>query len=848
MTRQILFQIHWFLGITAGVVLAVIGVSGAAFSFNEELMRWLSPGIATMTAQNRPRLSPDELVARGERQRPGKRVMLLEVESDPQSNPKATFEFDEGDASFGISYLDPYTGRLLGTPVGMQQFISISALHQWLLVPGHENGPGRFITGATGIALIYFATSGIYLRWPRRMLDLRSWFVLDWRMTGRNFYRALHAVTGAWVALIYLLSALTGLYFAYDWYKNAVQYTLTGHASGEELVSVYGTLAVGVHVPDRPGRVSLDVALNRFRHETGGQPYDKITFTKPLEGSEVGIFAKAHGARHLTQGDYMSVDGTSGRVLRPLSTYAQRPMSEKILIGMYDVHRGSYFGTVGRIAICLVSLGMPLFTVTGFLLYIARRKKKAELRADAVESGTRSVVEIDAAHSILVAYATQTGSAERLAWRTAAALPAARLVRLGQLKPAELAATRQALFIVSTYGDGEPPDEARRFASREMETAQGLGELSFSVLALGDRQYPDFCAFGHRIDRWLSERGARRLYDLVECDTGTDVNALRLWQTRLAELGGRSDPDAWGAGGFQPWRLVERQHLNPNSAGEGAFHIALEPAASKPDRWMPGDICQILPRQHPRRIDAFLKTRGLDSDDVLLSKLAVSVLPAPEVTAGVDRGSILAGLHPLQPRDYSIASLHESNRIELLVRQTRTLDGSYGMGSGWLTDGAQLGDHIDVRIRPNSAFRSPSDAAAPLILIGNGTGLAGLIAHLRQRAATAGAAPVWLLFGERSAAHDAFYEDELRDYLDRGVLARLDRAWSRDANCGRYVQHLLSEAGPELGRWVEGNAMIMVCGSLKGMAASVDAALRQELGNETVDALIGEGRYRRDVY
>ena len=79
-------------------------------------------------------------------------------------------------------------------------------------------------------------------------------------------------------------------------------------------------------------------------------------------------------------------------------------------------------------------------------------------------------------------------------------------------------------------------------------------------------------------------------------------------------------------------------------------------------------------------------------------------------------------------------------------------------------------------------------------------------------------------------------------------LQHLDLAFSRDQAEKRYVQALLREQHERLRAWLAEGAAIYVCGSLQGMAGGVDAVLRELLGDETVDDLVEEGRYRRDVY
>ena len=173
-------------------------------------------------------------------------------------------------------------------------------------------------------------------------------------------------------------------------------------------------------------------------------------------------------------------------------------------------------------------------------------------------------------------------------------------------------------------------------------------------------------------------------------------------------------------------------------------------------------------------------------------------------------------------------------------------DGDLGLGSGWLTHVARLGDEIDLRLRSNRNFHAPDDDR-PMILIGNGTGLAGLRALLKARLA-AGRHRNWLVFGERQAAHDWFCRAEIEGWRDAGQLERLDAVFSRDQEERRYVQHLLREQAHMVRAWTDAGAAVYVCGSLQGMAGGVDEALRDILGDARLQQLLHDGRYRRDVY
>jgi len=424
-------------------------------------------------------------------------------------------------------------------------------------------------------------------------------------------------------------------------------------------------------------------------------------------------------------------------------------------------------------------------------------------RADALRSA--SLAPSEDARAVLVAFASQTGLAEELAWMTGRSLSdggvPARVVPLGDLAPTALRSADRLLIVASTTGEGDAPDAMSRFVRQSMNAPADLAGLSYGLLALGDRSYADFCGFGRALDDWLRRSGAEPLFDRVEVDDG-DAGAIRHWQHQLGLLTGSNAQPDWAPPAYEPWRLVERTHLNPHSPGGEAWLLAFEPVGHSPG-WIAGDIAEI----------------GLP---------ALEGRPSP--------GS----------REYSVASLPADGRAELIVRRVHRPDGAPGLASGWLTHGLMQGGEVGMRIRTNRSFHGPAPDT-PLILIGNGTGLAGLRAHWRARAGQA-SARTWLMFGERTRAHDAFLDSELQTALESGVLTRIDRVFSRDAGDGRYVQALVTEHAAELRDWLGRGAVILVCGSLEGMSKGVHEALEAALGAELLRDLVETGRYRRDVY
>ncbi|MGQ7815572.1 PepSY domain-containing protein [Metapseudomonas furukawaii] len=853
MFKKILFQLHWLFGISAGLVLALMGITGAAYSFQDEILRALNPETLKVEVREQGVLPPAELVRRIEAAE-GKTVSGLWVETGGDHAARVFFTPPPGERRGPMRWFDPYTGELLGHPTGQQFFGLMLQLHRFLAMGEF----GKQITAACTLILIFFCLSGLYLRWPRKAGNWRAWLTLDWSRKGRSFNWDLHAVAGTWCLAFYLLAALTGLFWSYDWYREGLNRLLSdapaglqgkpGERRGE------GRARPGMQAPSGPPLVVDYDALWKSIRETAGPTLSAYNLRLPPAGGQPAqVFYLLEDAAHPRALNRITLDPATGKVARS-ERYTEKSFKAQLLASVYALHVGEYFGLAGRILMMLASLAMPLFFITGWLLYLDRRRKKRAAKAARGDLGHSNGEE-----SWLIGFASQSGLAEQLAWQSAGQLQAAgvpvRVEPLARLDGAALAETRNALFVVSTFGDGEAPDNARGFERKVLGQASQLAGLSYAVLALGDRQYEQFCGFGRRLQAWLQGQGAKALFDPVEVDNA-DQQALQHWQQRLAQLSGSGVLTPWNGPVFDSWTLEGREHLNPGSQGESTWMLRLRAPAHGQADWKAGDLVEILPRQAEPVIDAWLARHHLDGEapveldgvrQPLRQALAGRQIPDSfEHLVGLQPQALIQALIPLAAREYSIASLASDGVLELIVRQERRPDGCLGIASGWLTHYLPLGAPVPLRVRRNSRFHLVEDDR-PLILIGNGTGLAGLRSLLKAAIAD-GRTRNWLLFGERNQAHDFYCRDELQGWLARGELQRLDLAFSRDQVGKVYVQDRLREAAAELRDWLDQGAVIHVCGSLQGMAEGVDRVLRDLLGDDAVQQLGDEGRYRRDVY
>ena len=226
-------------------------------------------------------------------------------------------------------------------------------------------------------------------------------------------------------------------------------------------------------------------------------------------------------------------------------------------------------------------------------------------------------------------------------------------------------------------------------------------------------------------------------------------------------------------------------------------------------------------------------------------------------------GPFLNALAPLQPRLYSIASSLRAHPDEVhltvgVVRYDLNGRGYHGVASNFFAEHLAEGRRVPVYIQPSHGFALPADSSKPVIMVGPGTGIAPFRAFLEERSATGATGKNWLFFGAQHEAGDFLYRDQLETLVRDGELTRLSTAFSRDQAQKIYVQHRMIEHAAEIWAWLNEGAYFYVCGDAKRMAADVDAALKEIVGEQGkmdaaaaaafVKQLAKDGRYCRDVY
>jgi sulfite reductase (NADPH) flavoprotein alpha-component len=486
------------------------------------------------------------------------------------------------------------------------------------------------------------------------------------------------------------------------------------------------------------------------------------------------------------------------------------------------------------------------------------------------------------------------------------------------------------LIITSTYGEGEMPDNAQMlWEAISSDEAASLQHMKYSVLALGDTSYDQFCQAGIEWDQRLAELGAERIYNRIDCDVDFEEPA-ELWISEviphMAEGASTTiivDSDAamieapkYSRKNPFPAKLLVNRLLTAPESSKETRHYEISIAGSDLS-YEAGDALCVFPTNCPELVKDILRAINctgeeevpVDSELMPLNE-ALRVhfeikLPSKELIDEIARRSgdqelntllkendkeklanylwgrdildlllqspemdisaaeFIALLKPLQHRAYSISSSSKKHpdAVHLTVASVRyqSHDREHkGVCSTFLAD--LVDETTDVRcfFTPNKVFRVPEDNSLPMVMVGPGTGVAPFRAFLQEREVRQATGKNWLFFGDRNAATDFIYREELEAMQASGLLTRLDLAFSRDQQEKIYVQDRMREHGAELFAWLEQGGYFFVCGDAYRMAKDVDKALHDviaEQGKMTeqqavdyVNQLKKDKRYVRDVY
>ncbi|MFP9113984.1 PepSY-associated TM helix domain-containing protein [Flavobacterium sp. RHBU_3] len=367
---------HLWLGLTSGLVVLLLAVTGCIYAFQEEITTALRHDSIYVTPTPGQKHLPASVLWDNTQKALGPDMKLnsLAVYNNPEKAALSyAYKFSEGHFwyldnldYFYIVYTNPYTGEVLGKYDEGHGFFNIVKMLHWSLLISHP--VGQQIIGWSTFIFVIMLISGIILWWPKNKAARKQRIWFQWKETTkwRRKNYDLHNIFGFYVSSVALILAFTGMVWAFTWFQNTV-YVIS---------SLSITPPVPVEAKSTPAQADKDAAFNtavlaakqrypEADYYSVGRPTDSTAAIGMHINLVPGTYYKHHHAFY---------DQYTGKFLKE-ENYRDANMGEKVIGANYDIHVGAILGLPGKILAFIVSLVCSMLPVTGFMIWRGRNKK-----------------------------------------------------------------------------------------------------------------------------------------------------------------------------------------------------------------------------------------------------------------------------------------------------------------------------------------------------------------------------------------------------------------------------------------------------------------------------------------
>ena len=363
MYKNIWFKLHLILGLSAGFILLIVGFTGAMLSFEREILSAINQDTYKVTVFDKAKLSTKELLEKFQEQKPQSKINGITISSFEDDSVSINVAGEGENARKGVTYyVNPYTAEILPELKGVSFFKTVENIHRRLLL----DDLGKQVVAFSVVSLLFLMFSGIYIYFPRIKKSFSQSLKLNFQSKGRFFLANLHSAIGMWVIPFYLVFCLTGLYWSYDFVSNGL-HTITGVEKPKK-PQMQGFLGEKISFDD------ISLAVDTFKNLVENK-YSSAALRFPQKGSVYSFDYLAVDVPHERAKNKIEFDIKTNQVSKH-EKYEDKTLTQKLMGSILPLHTGEYFGVVGQTLMFLASLMMPLFAITGLMLYVKRTKKK----------------------------------------------------------------------------------------------------------------------------------------------------------------------------------------------------------------------------------------------------------------------------------------------------------------------------------------------------------------------------------------------------------------------------------------------------------------------------------------
>lgn len=385
-------NIHLYLSLAAGIVIAIVCFTGAVLVFEKEMQQMIYPERYQVEAMAVAQVPIEKMVVRLQEQVPGAKVSSVKIYSDTERTVELGYKVEDkksethksvdthgkGQAEKGKegpqkgkegkpggnsqAFMNPYTGQIAGMQSQRSPFFfTIFSLHRWLLA----GDTGKLIVGVSTSLFLFILITGIVLWWPQNKKILKQRLNLKWNAGWKRLNHDLHIVVGFYTAIFLFAFAFTGLAWSFTWFNDGI-YWVTG-SENKRPEPPASVLAAGASA------ISFDQAYGIAKSQMPEAEYYTINRPNEAEAS-ISVTVMPTDAVHERATNQLFIDQYSGQLLGQLR-YKDRNLGQRVRTTFYPVHVGSIGGMPGRIIAFLSCLAGATFPITGLILWLNRLKK-----------------------------------------------------------------------------------------------------------------------------------------------------------------------------------------------------------------------------------------------------------------------------------------------------------------------------------------------------------------------------------------------------------------------------------------------------------------------------------------
>lgn len=367
--RKFINDVHLWLGIGSGIILLIICLTGTVLTFEEEIKSLFSEEI---TVSPKDEIFPIETLARnlaaeGE-------VMRVSISPETTKPYEFSVKTNKEDRRGTTFFVDQYNETYMKSePNGLDGFfMTMFKLHRWLLL---DMSIGRPIVGIATIIFLILSITGIVLWFPKKKLKKLKWkhlkpgFKIAWRAKWKRVNYDLHVTLGFYTAIFLIIMSLTGLFWSFEWYKDAGSAVL-----GTE---VFGGRGGGPKIDSKanPSSKTLDFA-EVIKITESELPFEGTTiFQIPADEKDIFSIRKYHDEDFLeTAVDELKIDRDGTIISKEI--FSEKPLNVQIASSIKAIHMGTIFGWFSKTIYfisCLIATSLP---VTGIIIWLNKLKKK----------------------------------------------------------------------------------------------------------------------------------------------------------------------------------------------------------------------------------------------------------------------------------------------------------------------------------------------------------------------------------------------------------------------------------------------------------------------------------------